>query len=148
MRRHRHHEFIRFLNAVERAVPAGSHPRHRRQLRKWLERHPRWTFHFTPTSGSWLNAVEGFFATHTKRRLHRPSLEFKRDGVWRKSPLLKIEIGGEHYDVANCHAAWPCQHEHHHCRHFAGLQQTSGLLGLLQLLRRPIREQCADDGAG
>ena len=47
----------------------------------WLERHPRWTpdqvrgrlFHFTPTSCSWLNAVEGFFATLTRRRLRRGS---------------------------------------------------------------------------
>src|SRR5258707_5271158 len=37
----------------------------------WLLRHPRFTFHFTPTSASWLNAVEGFFATLTKRRLKR-----------------------------------------------------------------------------
>jgi len=36
-----------------------------------LARHPRWTFHFTPTSASWLNAVEGFFAKLTKRRLKR-----------------------------------------------------------------------------
>jgi transposase len=35
----------------------------------WLGRHPRWTFYFTPTSASWLNAVEGFFAVLTKRRL-------------------------------------------------------------------------------
>ena len=35
----------------------------------WLDRHPRWTFHFTPTSCSWLNAVEGFFAKLTRRRL-------------------------------------------------------------------------------
>ena len=67
MQRHRHQEFIRFLNAVEREVPAGKtvhaildnyaahkHP----EVRKWLARHPRWTFHFTPTSASWLNAVE------------------------------------------------------------------------------------------
>ena len=80
MHRHRHQEFIRFLNAVEREVPAGKivhaildnyaahkHP----EVRKWLARHPRWTFHFTPTSASWLNAVEGFFATLTKRRLKR-----------------------------------------------------------------------------
>jgi transposase len=80
MQRHRHQEFIRFLNAVEREVPAGKivhtildnyaahkHP----EVRKWLARHPRWTFHFTPTSASWLNAVEGFFATLTKRRLKR-----------------------------------------------------------------------------
>ena len=39
----------------------------------WLERHLRWTFHFTPTSCSWLNAVEGFFAVLTKPRLKRGS---------------------------------------------------------------------------
>src|SRR6187431_3666246 len=78
MQRHRHQEFIRFLNAVEAAVPAGKpihaimdnygthkHPK----TLAWLERHPRWTFHFTPTSCSWLNAVEGFFAKLTRRRL-------------------------------------------------------------------------------
>ena len=37
----------------------------------WLARHPRFVFHFTPTSCSWLNAVETFFATLTKRRLKR-----------------------------------------------------------------------------
>jgi transposase len=80
MQRHRHQEFIRFLNAVEAAVPAGKlvhcildnyathkHPK----VRAWLDRHPRWTFHFTPTSGSWLNAVEGFFSAMTRRRLRR-----------------------------------------------------------------------------
>ena len=35
------------------------------KVRKWLAQHPRWTFHFTPTSASWLNAVEGFFAQLT-----------------------------------------------------------------------------------
>jgi transposase len=80
MQRHRHQEFIRFLNTIEAAVPAGKlihaiadnyavhkHPK----VRAWLARHPRWTFHFTPTSASWLNAVEGFFAKLTKRRLKR-----------------------------------------------------------------------------
>ena len=80
MQRHRHQEFIRFLNRVEAAVPAGKlvhaildnyaahkHPR----VRAWLARHPRWTFHFTPTSCSWANAVETFFATLTRRRLQR-----------------------------------------------------------------------------
>jgi transposase len=80
MQRHRHQEFIRFLNAIEAAVPAGKlihaildnyathkHPK----VREWLARHPRWTFHFTPTSASWLNAVEGFFAKLTRRRLKR-----------------------------------------------------------------------------
>jgi transposase len=80
MQRHRHQEFIRFLNTLEAQVPAGKlihaivdnyathkHPK----VRAWLARHPRWTFHFTPTSASWLNAVEGFFAKLTRRRLKR-----------------------------------------------------------------------------
>ena len=40
-------------------------------MRAWLGRHPRFTFHFVPTSCSWLNAVEGFFAKLAKRRLKR-----------------------------------------------------------------------------
>ena len=40
-------------------------------MREWLENHPRFVFHFTPTSASWLNAVEGFFAKLTKQRLKR-----------------------------------------------------------------------------
>jgi hypothetical protein len=86
MRRHRHLEFVRFLGAVEAAVPAGKlihcirdtdstksirathkHPK----VMEWLDRHKRWTFHFTPTSGSWLNAVETFFSVMTRRRLRR-----------------------------------------------------------------------------
>jgi transposase len=82
MQRHRHQEFIRFLNRVEATVPAGKlihaildnygshkHP----NVLKWLARHPRWIFHFTPTSGSWLNAVETFFSALTRRRLKRGS---------------------------------------------------------------------------
>jgi transposase len=80
MQRHRHQEFIRFLNAIERAVPAGklihvildNYGAHKQaKVRQWLVRHPRWIFHFTPTSCSWLNAVETFFAKLTKRRLKR-----------------------------------------------------------------------------
>ncbi len=82
MQRHRHEEFIRFLNTVEREVPVGKaieavvdnyathkHPK----VKAWLERHPRWTFHFTPTSGSWLNAVENFFSVLTRKRIRRGS---------------------------------------------------------------------------
>ena len=80
MQRHRHHEFIRFLNAIEAEVPPGKivhvildnyaahkHPK----VRAWLDRHQRFVFHFTPTSCSWLNAVEGFFAKLSRRRLKR-----------------------------------------------------------------------------
>jgi hypothetical protein len=51
-------------------MPSGAvHPIPK--VRAWLARHPRWTSHFTPTSASWLNAVEGLFAKLTKRRLKR-----------------------------------------------------------------------------
>ena len=80
MQKHTHQEFIRFLNTVERAVPAGklieaildNYATHKHPtVKAWLARHPRWTFHFTPTSGSWLNAVENFFSALTRRRLRR-----------------------------------------------------------------------------
>ena len=80
MRRHRHQEFIRFLNTIERTVPAGkvihaivdNYPAHKQpKVLKWLADHPHWTFHFTPTSASWLNAVEGFFSAITRRRIRR-----------------------------------------------------------------------------
>jgi DDE superfamily endonuclease len=41
------------------------------KVRAWLKRHPRFVFHFTPTSSSWLNAVEGYFAKLTRRRSTR-----------------------------------------------------------------------------
>jgi transposase len=78
MQRHRHQEFIRFLNEIERSVPRDkavhvildNYAAHKHEkVRAWLARHPRWTFHFIPTSSSWLNAVEGFFAKLAKRRL-------------------------------------------------------------------------------
>ena len=80
MQRHRHQEFTRSLNVIEKQVPAGktihaivdNYAAHKDpNVRRWLERYPRWMLHFTPTSASWLNAVEGFFATLTKRRLKR-----------------------------------------------------------------------------
>lgn len=64
--------------AFEHDIPAGmavhvildNYAAHKHiKVREWLDRHPRWTFHFTPTSSSWLNAVEGFFAKLTRRRL-------------------------------------------------------------------------------
>ena len=80
MPRHTHKEFIKFLNAVERAVRPGKiihaiadnyathkHPK----VKQWLADHPRWVFHFTPTSASWLNAVEGFFSIITRRQIRR-----------------------------------------------------------------------------
>jgi len=80
MQRHRHQEFIRFLNAVEREVPRDkavhvildNYITHKHtKVLAWLDRHFRWTFHFTPISASWINAVPGFFAILTKRRFKR-----------------------------------------------------------------------------
>jgi DDE superfamily endonuclease len=79
MQQHRHQEFIRFLNAVEAKVLAGKvvhvtldnyaahkHPK----VIAWLARHPRFTFHFTPTSASWLNAIAGFLR-HPDQAAHQ-----------------------------------------------------------------------------
>ena len=80
MARHRHQEFIRLLNKINRETPArrelhlivDNYATHKHpKVRAWLERHPRFHFHFTPTSASWLNAVEGFFAKLTRQRLKR-----------------------------------------------------------------------------
>ena len=80
MQRHRHQELIRFLNPVEQAIPRGkaihavldNYAAHKQpRVIEWLKRHPRWVSHFTPTSGSWLNAVESFFSALTRRRIRR-----------------------------------------------------------------------------
>jgi transposase len=82
MQQHRHEAFTRFPNDVERAVPVGklieavvdNYATHKHPtVTAWLERYLRWTFHFTPTSGSWLNAVENFFSVLTRKRIRRGS---------------------------------------------------------------------------
>ena len=93
MKRHRHQEFIRFLNVIDARVAkkktvhvivdnyaAHKHPK----VLEWIENHLRFVFHFTPTSASWLNAVESFFAKLTKKRLKR--------GVFRSLQELKDAI--------------------------------------------------------
>lgn len=82
LRRHRQQEFVRFLETIDAALPAqdgvavhlvldnyGTHKTPR--VRRWLARHPRFVVHFTPTSGSWLNQVERFFAEITEKRIRR-----------------------------------------------------------------------------
>ena len=79
-RRHRGVEFRQFLDTVDEAVPApldvhlilDNYGTHKTPLiRRWLARHPRYHLHFTPTSASWLNLVERWFATLTERQLRR-----------------------------------------------------------------------------
>ncbi len=73
-RRHRHQEFLRFLNDIDANLPQGfdihltmdNYGTHKvTKVRTWLARHPRYHVHFTPTSGSWLNLVERLFAEVT-----------------------------------------------------------------------------------
>ncbi|MGE5818268.1 MAG: IS630 family transposase [Deltaproteobacteria bacterium] len=81
-RRHRHQEFLRFLNDIDANLPAGldvhlvmdNYGTHKvAKVRTWLARHPRYYVHFTPTSGSWLNLVERLFAEVTERCVRRGS---------------------------------------------------------------------------
>ena len=80
--RHRAKEFLRFLRRIDRAVlkPRDVHlvldnyATHKTpEVRAWLEKHPRFKLHFTPTSASWLNLVERFFAQITTKRIRRGS---------------------------------------------------------------------------
>lgn len=81
-RRHRHQEFLRFLNDIEANLPEGldvhlvldNYGTHKvSKVRSWLARHPRYHLHFTPTGGSWLNLVERLFAELTERCVRRGS---------------------------------------------------------------------------
>jgi transposase len=80
MPRHRHQEWVKFLGLIDRETPKGreihliadnyathKHPK----VQAWLDRHPRFRIHFTPTSASWLNMVERFFRDITENRLRR-----------------------------------------------------------------------------
>jgi transposase len=81
-RRHRHQEFLKFLNEIEANLPRGldvhlvmdNYGTHKvNKVRAGLTRHPRYHVHFTPTSGSWLNLVERLFAEVTERCVRRGS---------------------------------------------------------------------------
>jgi len=80
MNRHRHQEWIKFLNLIDQQTPAGldlhlivdnysthKHPR----VKAWFKRHPRFHLHFVPTSSSWLNMVERWFRDLTDKRIRR-----------------------------------------------------------------------------
>src|SRR6266849_3431978 len=93
--RHRSREFRRFLDTIERNVPAeldvhlildnyGTHKTQR--IRRWLAKRPRFHLHFTPTSASWLNLVERWFAELTEKQIRR--------GVHRSTRELEHAIRG------------------------------------------------------
>jgi transposase len=80
MPRHRHQEFLKFLRRIDRETPAhlqlhliiDNYSTHKHdRVKRWLERHPRFHLHFTPTGCSWLNLVERWFAELTRKRIRR-----------------------------------------------------------------------------
>ncbi|MBL7494698.1 IS630 family transposase, partial [Frankia sp. CNm7] len=103
-RRHRHQEFLRFLKLIDVSVPAGydlhlildNYATHKTPaVKNWLLRHPRFHLHFTPTSSSWMNLVERWFAELTTRKIrrstHRSVVELEADirrwiNAWNKDP--------------------------------------------------------------
>jgi len=103
-RRHRHQEFLRFLKVIDAAVPKAldlhlvldNYATHKTPaIHQWLPKHPRFHLHFTPTSSSWLNLAERWFAELTNRKLrrsaHRSVTELEADirkgtSEWNKNP--------------------------------------------------------------
>ena len=103
-RRHRHQEFLKFLKLIDKAVPKDldlhlvldNYATHKTPvIKEWLLKHPRFCLHFTPTSSSWLNLVERWFAELTNRKLrrsaHRSVTELETDirkwiTEWNKDP--------------------------------------------------------------
>lgn len=92
-RRHHAKEFLDFLRQIDRATPKdldlhlvldNSSTHKTAEVRTWLESHPRFQLHFTPTSASWLNAVEGWFGQLERRALYR--------GVFSSVKELRDEI--------------------------------------------------------
>jgi transposase len=93
MKRHRHQEFLRFLRAIDKQTPkkldlhviVDNYATHKHpNVKAWLEKHPRFHLHFTPTSASWLNQVERFFGLITEDRIRR--------GVFTSVPELEAAI--------------------------------------------------------
>jgi transposase len=95
--RHRQQEFVRFLDEVDASLTKepgvtihlilDNYATHKApRVQRWLKRHPEYVIHFTPTSGSWLNQVERFFAEITEKRIRR--------GAFRSVKALEAAIRG------------------------------------------------------
>jgi len=101
MPRHRHQEWLKFLKTIDRQVPKDlqihlildNYATHKHEdVRQWLDKHPRFHLHFTPTSSSWLNLVEHWFRDLTDKALRR--------GVFHSVPDLVASIQ-EYIDTHN-----------------------------------------------
>ncbi len=106
-RRHRAKEFLQFLRQIDRSTPSSmdlhiildnSSTHKTEEVNGFLEEHPRFHFHFTPTSASWLNAVETWFSQLERRAIYR--------GVFTSVAELRQAIR-EYIEVHNQHSAKP-----------------------------------------
>ena len=104
IKRHRHQAFLRFLRTIDRRTPPkldlhlvlDNYATHKHaKVTAWLDKHPRFHRHFTPTSASWLNQVERFFGLITHDRIRR--------GVFTSVPELEAAI----HDYLDHHNAHP-----------------------------------------
>lgn len=106
-RRHRHQEFLKFLKRLDAQLPPtgevhiimdnyGTHKQPK--VIRWFLRHPRYHLHFTPTSASWMNQVERFFAKITSQRIRRGTFE----------NVQELETAIDHY----------LTHHNNHCKPF------------------------------
>ena len=98
MPRHRHREFLRFLKLIDQKTAEGldlhlivdNYATHKTPaVKRWLKAHPRFHLHFTPTSASWLNMVERFFAEITRKRIRRGA--FKSVAELKDAIMLYLE---------------------------------------------------------
>lgn len=98
-KRHRHLEFLEFLQKLDRQTPAeldlhlvldnyGTHKH--KNVRAWLALHPRFHLHFTPTSGSWMNLVESWFSILQRRRLKRGVFKSLKELVLALEEYIRI----------------------------------------------------------
>jgi transposase len=107
--RHRHQEFLAFLNHLERNVPAGldihliadNYGTHKHsKLKAWLARHPRYHIHYTPTYASWLNQLERWFGLITQQAIRRGSFRSVKELV------QKIDAYVAHYNLHGRPFVW------------------------------------------
>src|SRR5215475_5422035 len=108
-RRHRHQEFLKFLNRIDKNVPGGldvhlvcdNYGTHKTPgIQDWLARHPRFHVHFTPTGSSWINQVERWFGYLTDQKIRR--------GVHKSVQALEADIRDwiEHWNENPRPFAW------------------------------------------
>jgi transposase len=109
---HRHRQWLAFLRKIDAAVPrdqaihliCDNYATHKHaRVRAWLQRHPRFQVHFTPTSASWLNLVERFFGEITRRVI--------RSGSFRSVPELVARIFQflDHHNLQPKRFAWTAE---------------------------------------